>query len=246
MKTYQGARVPSERPRVFTAETLAQMCVCGFRRREHSGHRFNGSCPGSRYGDARRFRNANPSAPVVKRHRPSLKAFPSGGPWRILEDCPAVAHNTSRAAESGRSGGAKCVCPRAVALREERLRRWRASGTSKDNPVVKLSAVNPVPVGKRIPDLSAGACQRPWNVRIANGGFSVQPTKHGRDLRAAAKSLCATCPVLKQCREYVTGQERPAGAWGGVWGGLDPWNRKGKEMIITPDDTPRLVPYVPA
>lgn len=33
---------------------------------------------------------------------------------------------------------------------------------------------------------------------------------------AAAKAICATCPVLKQCREYALANREPYGIWGGM------------------------------
>lgn len=32
----------------------------------------------------------------------------------------------------------------------------------------------------------------------------------------AAKSICATCPVLLQCREHALGTKEPYGIWGGM------------------------------
>ena len=32
----------------------------------------------------------------------------------------------------------------------------------------------------------------------------------------AAKAICATCPVLEQCREYALSAHEPYGIWGGM------------------------------
>ncbi|EEH63671.1 transcription factor WhiB [Gleimia coleocanis DSM 15436] len=32
----------------------------------------------------------------------------------------------------------------------------------------------------------------------------------------AAKAICATCPVLEQCREYALKVQEPYGIWGGM------------------------------
>lgn len=38
-----------------------------------------------------------------------------------------------------------------------------------------------------------------------------------RRRRAAnAKAICATCPVLDQCREYALAAQEPYGIWGGM------------------------------
>ncbi|MFT0762436.1 WhiB family transcriptional regulator [Scrofimicrobium sp. R131] len=33
---------------------------------------------------------------------------------------------------------------------------------------------------------------------------------------AAAKAICATCPVLEQCREHALSAREPYGIWGGM------------------------------
>ncbi len=40
------------------------------------------------------------------------------------------------------------------------------------------------------------------------------PRKYARD--AAAKAICATCPVLVQCREHALRVREPYGVWGGL------------------------------
>lgn len=40
------------------------------------------------------------------------------------------------------------------------------------------------------------------------------PRKAARD--AAAKAVCATCPVLAQCREHALRVREPYGVWGGL------------------------------
>lgn len=39
-------------------------------------------------------------------------------------------------------------------------------------------------------------------------------TRKRRD--EAAKAVCATCPVLEQCREYALSNAEPYGVWGGM------------------------------
>lgn len=33
---------------------------------------------------------------------------------------------------------------------------------------------------------------------------------------ATAKAICATCPVIEQCREYALATQEPYGIWGGM------------------------------
>ena len=40
------------------------------------------------------------------------------------------------------------------------------------------------------------------------------PAKERRD--AAAKAICATCPVLAQCRSHALRVHEPYGVWGGL------------------------------
>jgi WhiB family redox-sensing transcriptional regulator len=40
------------------------------------------------------------------------------------------------------------------------------------------------------------------------------PAKDRRD--AAAKAICATCPVLAQCRSHALQVREPYGVWGGL------------------------------
>lgn len=37
-----------------------------------------------------------------------------------------------------------------------------------------------------------------------------------RNRAAAAKAVCATCPVIKQCREHALKVQEPYGVWGGL------------------------------
>lgn len=40
------------------------------------------------------------------------------------------------------------------------------------------------------------------------------PARRNRD--AAAKAVCASCPVLDQCREHALAVREPYGVWGGL------------------------------
>jgi WhiB family redox-sensing transcriptional regulator len=40
------------------------------------------------------------------------------------------------------------------------------------------------------------------------------PARRRRD--DAAKAVCATCPVLRQCREHALTVREPYGVWGGM------------------------------
>lgn len=38
--------------------------------------------------------------------------------------------------------------------------------------------------------------------------------RHARE--AAAKAVCAACPVLEECRDWVLAVDEPHGIWGGL------------------------------
>ena len=41
-----------------------------------------------------------------------------------------------------------------------------------------------------------------------------EPSRSRRE--AAAKAVCATCPVLERCREHALAAREPYGVWGGL------------------------------
>lgn len=54
-------------------------------------------------------------------------------------------------------------------------------------------------------------------------GYQPQPPRKGQpDPYAAAKAICARCPLRTACRRDALERGEP---WG-VWGGLDPWQRQ--------------------
>lgn len=69
------------------------------------------------------------------------------------------------------------------------------------------------------------------------------PTRDARE--AAAKAVCATCPVLAQCRAHALRVREPYGVWGGlseddrehVYAGRGRW-------FLQPAAMPAAVPFV--
>jgi len=76
------------------------------------------------------------------------------------------------------------------------------------------------------PAAPAGPRTDPWQwqlhgaCRAADGSLFFHPagergsTRRRRDL--AAKAICATCPVIKACREQSLRVREPFGVWGGL------------------------------
>lgn len=168
------------------------------------------------------------------------------GPWRILPGCPAErGHNTMRAAR-GRFDGYttspnKCLCPRALALlaayHEIERKRKRGELPRKEPKVVTAAPAAKAPGDKlpiymtnvkrhstaEIPDLSAAACRTRldaiWLMDRAIDGVNGA-------LERARDELCFRCPVREACLEMALAHEEPAGAWGGLYGGASPGERK--------------------
>lgn len=176
----------------------------------------------------------------------TLNGLPGGGPWLISKFCEAKRHNTVSAA-TGKSypkSDPKCICPHAVDL----LAAWRADAPARRqmNNTLRLSERRPEPIAsmKGYPDFTGAVCATPRGQIAALGGMSVDPSVRGMNRRDRARALCDTgpCPVRDACRAWVLAQEKPAGSWGGVWGGLDPWNRAGMQFVIK-NGRPTLVPF---
>jgi hypothetical protein len=157
------------------------------------------------------------------------------GPWKISEFCAADRHNTVRAAR-GRDGTgariAKCICPRALVLGAEDIRRLRlvegrrkARESVKERGLPRLPDVRAAVYLKKMPDLSAGACRR--HPEVMDQGANRFDSVQGARLRAEAREVCESCPLKtrQDCLTYVQENESPAGSWVGIWGGLDPWQR---------------------
>jgi hypothetical protein len=180
------------------------------------------------------------------------------GPWRILQECPGTTHNSGRSAKGVMRNSIgqrpKCICPHALDLmvtvmaeqrRRERERMKRLHRDGKKDPRTRLQPPAAEPVKRRSPNFAAGLCTTPSGMLAADRGMNDQASLSGIKDRELAKSWCANCPMLRECRRWVTEEESPAGSWGGVWGGLDPWNRKDLELVIR-DGRAAVIPYVHA
>lgn len=185
-----------------------------------------------------------------------INGLPGGGPWRILEDCGADTHNSTRAGLGRGHGFATrlpCTCPRALVLlaqyQARRLELREIERAQKRRPRQDNRARLQLPVPQlaeiRSPNFIEGLCAKPGGMAYADKGMNDQASHRGIAERQEAKNLCAACPMLQECKAWALGQEKPAGSWGGVWGGMDPWNRKGLELVIRGGKA-EVIPYVPA
>ena len=158
--------------------------------------------------------------------------LPGGGPWAILTQCPASQHNSQRAA-SGRRDGVQCICPRAKALHKQMVADRNTHGRSEAWRESRFLHAGSAPPSVPMPDMSRGACRTNFGQAMADRGMDISLTSQGVENREQAKGYCELyCPILERCRSYVLAAESPKGSWGGVWGGLDPWNRRGKQVVM--------------
>ncbi len=165
-----------------------------------------------------------------------------GVPWRILDECSSVVHNTVSAARGFSRGGPmpKCICPGAViALRLDREHRRQNLERNLDRIGGRMAIAHTYAItgpkitevpqlkDRNMPDLNRGHCRRPWNAAIVDGGFEDSAI-----MRASAKALCngtadqPVCPVKAECKAWMLGFEKPEGSWGGVYAGLDVYDRR--------------------
>lgn len=117
-----------------------------------------------------------------------------------------------------------------------RMGRPKVQRTAEKPSQVTKKELRGLPVGtnvfKKMPEsLAQGACVTPIGIMNADRGQQTHATAEGIKGREIAKRQCWDCPVQRDCLLFVLEHESPRGSWGGVWGGLDPFNRIGKEMI---------------
>lgn len=150
---------------------------------------------------------------------------------RTDPSCPAPYHNSINAGR-GRYGQPKCTCAAGVAAYEDYKARSRGQRNPFRGPSHQLAPPTDLPMI----DMSRGACVRPGNREIAQ---AAQPPDGEQGAcvpsgaLARAKQLCDTCPILNECADYILKAERPAGSWGGVWGGQSPVERRKAGSCLT-------------
>lgn len=150
--------------------------------------------------------------------------LPGGGPWRILVDCPAPIHNSTRAARGG-TRLPSCVCPKARERLAEmrvsergRQRVMRKATASIDRKSVKQTYMNNVKEGASQTAPFGGLCSTDDGRRLMDHAATRQLGSATAAVRA--KALCQVCPIELSCLAWALEYELPRGAWGGVIGGL--------------------------
>lgn len=153
------------------------------------------------------------------------------GPWRILPECPATGHNVLRRVEKP-ADGIKCICPRALALKAANLvmKREERKTVKRTGRTMIMPVLRPISVKEmwRIPspDWTGAMCNTPAGRKASDRAYdAVSATKVSERIRAEMRAWCHICPIMQTCRAWALEMEKPAGSWGGVWGGLDPSER---------------------
>lgn len=176
------------------------------------------------------------------------------GPWAIVPQCPASAHNSLNAAKEGDRVGVRCVCPHAqaeLALYRERHRiaLHRKAALARQREARRKARLRSQPDDRALDGglnlegtlvamptdlMTRSACGRAWNAKVAQAGLDTSMTPEGQRNRDAAREVCEECPlsVLRACRAWVLRAEEVPGSWPGVWGGLDPWQRSGRQLVL--------------
>lgn len=166
------------------------------------------------------------------------------GPWRISPLCNASGHNNVSWARG--TGGKKCTCPRALYILEK-YKESRRKIERAERATTRSMRTRVVPPKKmQEPDWQKAACRT--NVRIAERGFNEDVSRRGIADRQAAKDLCTECPaaLFAQCKTWIKFKEghRP-GELGGVYAGMDKWNRQGTDLQSV-DGKIKRVSYEPS
>jgi len=157
--------------------------------------------------------------------RVTSHVLPGGGPWRILPDCPALLHNTMRAATQG-AAEHRCVCPRGLVMKGRYVQQKNASRARRNQEKPRgpqastIMYLNNVRRPANTPSLT-GPCKTPEGLELADrvlSGRSGSVELH--------RLMCQLCPTLQRCRTWVLEEEVPAGSWGGMYGGLTVTDRR--------------------
>ena len=189
-----------------------------------------------------RIADGRPADPIGRGFAQIPRWFKQG-PWKISPLCIARGHNNLTWARGGGVGKDKaCTCPRALAL----LAEWKASrnqiergqrkrvSTEKETTRQKYKPIIHVEVPA--PDWTNAACRNPDVVSIVDMGFNEEMSKDGIASRQAAKDLCSDCPLsmFRECKAWIIAKEKASpGQFGGVYAGMDKWNRQGFDVRFT-------------
>jgi hypothetical protein len=174
---------------------------------------------------------------LMGHHGFSGYVLPGGGPWLIERWCPAMLHNTVRAATRG-AVQHRCKCPRALVL-AEKDRKAKSAGKHIGNGEYPTYIANVnVRANSEWPDLSAGACNNAEGKLLVDAYMAASSDKE-KGTAKALKSLCRRCPVVAECAAMVLKFELPGGAWDGIYAGMTAadrraiWTRKQEKRADT-------------
>jgi hypothetical protein len=157
-------------------------------------------------------------------------AMPGNGPWKIIDSCESHIHNTLWAAR--RTNGTRCTCPHAVAITRarganEKYRAKRAEQLAIEKDARERTESRSVVRRVREAPIPHFTGQEPCVTVYGRRIFSAALDRPGTDSHTEpAQALCARCPLLAECRNWVMSAELEPGAWGGVYGGMTVKDRR--------------------
>lgn len=166
-----------------------------------------------------------------------------------MPDCPASTHNTATAATRGDRkvpGSPRCICPRALELRAEALKRRRyteQTGLKMRHPNVTYAPGRPlleqIPEGERWINAPRRPVRPPTfdrNVPCGTqGGQQLLERACSKEKNAvqardvfiqACREQCPSYGGQEGCLAWILNSEEPAGSWGQIYGGLTVNDRK--------------------
>lgn len=176
-------------------------------------------------------------------------AMPGNGPWKIIDSCESHIHNTLWAARRTNGTRCTCphavAITRARGANEKARKLSRKANTEPARQTDYNTAYKAEYRAKRAEQLalekdarerteSRSVVRRVREAPIPHfTGQEPCATVYGRRIFSAAldrpgteshtqpaQELCAHCPLLAECRNWVMSAELEAGAWGGVYGGM--------------------------
>lgn len=182
-------------------------------------------------------------------------AMPGNGPWKIIDSCESHIHNTLWAARRTNGTRCTCPHAVAITrARGENEKARKLSRKANTEPArqtdysaahraeCRIKRAEQLALEKDARDRteSRSVVRRVREAPIPHFTGNIPcVTKAGRAVfnkavdnpgtprfTEPAQALCARCPLLAECRNWVTSAEIEPGAWGGVFGGMTVKDRR--------------------
>ncbi len=160
--------------------------------------------------------------------------YEGGGPWMVLELCPALWHNT-QSASVGRSRNGRqkqCICPRGLWWRQREKEQRAASDTERRHGASR-DALNEVIAaaqtytGRRSTD--AALCNSIMGRKLAD---NLATNEEGATV--GHRRMCFSCPARIECAlDAIRGEgDSELTRWDGMYGGMTFAERKRARVAL--------------